>query len=125
MEKDRYKDQEEVFSNMLRAGNRSYFFDVKKTKKDDFYITITESKKKFKDSGRYFFEKHKLFLYKEDFENFIAGLQEAVEIASENNAQHNGSDQNYVRPESSDKEYDSDEIIEKEFVNIEFEDLQD
>lgn len=125
MEKDKYKDQEEVFSNMLRAGNRSYFFDVKKTKKEDFYITITESKKKFKDSGRYFFEKHKLFLYKEDFENFISGLKEAIDIASENNAQFNGNSYNYERDEESDVEYDSDDIVEKEFVNIEFEDLKD
>ncbi len=119
MEKDKYKDQEEVFSNMLRAGNRSYFFDVKKTKKEDFYITITESKKKFKDNGRHFYEKHKLFLYKEDFENFMEGLNQAIVFAQESN---------YKTAEML-ADYDNDEINEnveeKEFINIDFEDLKD
>ncbi len=71
-------DREEIFSKVVRAGKRTYFFDVKSTKGNDFYLTITESKKRFGDDGKFFYEKHKLFLYKEDFEKFSEGLNEAV-----------------------------------------------
>ena len=73
--------KEEVFSRRVRAGKRTYFFDVKATKSEkDFYITITESKKVGEDE----FKKHKIFLYKEDFEKFIDGLNEAVDNIREN-----------------------------------------
>lgn len=72
------KEREEIFSKAVRAGKRTYFFDVKSTKGNDYYLTITESKKKFNE-GSHFYEKHKLFLYKEDFEKFLEGLTEAVE----------------------------------------------
>ncbi|MDQ3048784.1 MAG: PUR family DNA/RNA-binding protein [Bacteroidota bacterium] len=71
-------DREEIFSKSVRAGKRTYFFDVKSTKGNDYYLTITESKKRFGDDGKFFYEKHKLFLYKEDFEKFSEGLNEAV-----------------------------------------------
>ena len=71
-------DREEIFSKSVRAGKRTYFFDVKSTKGNDYYLTITESKKRFGDDGKFFYEKHKLFLYKEDFEKFAEGLNEAV-----------------------------------------------
>jgi hypothetical protein len=71
-------DREEIFSKAVRAGKRTYFFDVKSTKGNDYYLTITESKKRFGDDGKFFYEKHKLFLYKEDFEKFAEGLNEAV-----------------------------------------------
>lgn len=71
-------DREEIFSKAVRAGKRTYFFDVKSTKGNDYYLTITESKKRFGDDGKFFYEKHKLFLYKEDFEKFTEGLEEVV-----------------------------------------------
>lgn len=72
--------RDEVFSKVVRAGKRTYFFDVKATKADDYYLTITESKRKFTDDNQKFtYEKHKLFLYKEDLEKFSEGLSEAVE----------------------------------------------
>jgi hypothetical protein len=71
-------DREEIFSKSVRAGKRTYFFDVKSTKGNDYYLTITESKKRFGDDGKFFYEKHKLFLYKEDFEKFAEGMAEAV-----------------------------------------------
>jgi len=71
-------DREEIFSKAVRAGKRTYFFDVKSTKGNDYYLTITESKKRFGEDGKFFYEKHKLFLYKEDFEKFSEGLNEAV-----------------------------------------------
>lgn len=71
-------DREEIFSKAVRAGKRTYFFDVKTTKGNDYYLTITESKKRFNEE-KPFYEKHKLFLYKEDFEKFVEGLSETVE----------------------------------------------
>lgn len=71
--------REDLFSKPVRAGKRTYFFDVKTTKGNDLYMTITESKRRFADDGNYQYEKHKLFLYKEDFEKFLEGLQETIE----------------------------------------------
>ena len=76
-EQENYRD--EIFSKSVRAGKRTYFFDVKSTKGRDLYLTITESKKRFNDDGKFFFEKHKLFLYKEDFDKFEEGFREALE----------------------------------------------
>ncbi|ASB51210.1 MULTISPECIES: DUF3276 family protein [Marinilabiliaceae] len=110
------RDKEEIFSKAVRAGKRTYFFDVKATRRNDYYLTLTESKKRFEDDGRFYFEKHKIFLYKEDFEKFSDGLQEAIDFI---------------------KKVKGDEVVEKEpdqqgeletvdssgFTNIEFEDL--
>lgn len=71
-------DREEIYSKAVRAGKRTYFFDVKATRNNDYYLTITESKKKFDNDGNQNFEKHKIFLYKEDFEKFSEGLDEIV-----------------------------------------------
>ena len=71
-------DREEIYSKAVRAGKRTYFFDVKATRNNDYYLTITESKKRFDNDGNQNFEKHKIFLYKEDFEKFAEGLDEVV-----------------------------------------------
>jgi hypothetical protein len=68
----------EVYSKVVRAGKRTYFFDVKSTKGNDLYITLTESKKTFNDDGRDNYQKHKIFLYKEDFEKFREGLEDVL-----------------------------------------------
>lgn len=73
-------DREEIYSKVVKAGKRTYFFDVKATRSNDYYLTITESKKKFDRDGNSSFEKHKIFLYKEDFEKFTEGLDEALEV---------------------------------------------
>lgn len=78
MEDHRGNDREEIFSKRVKAGKRTYFFDVKSTKSNDFYLTITESKRRMKDDS-FVFEKHKIFLYKEDFGKFIDALQDAVD----------------------------------------------
>jgi len=65
-----------VYSKLVRAGKRTYFFDIKSTRANDLFLTITESKKRTSESGESFFEKHKIYLYKEDFEKFIDGLHE-------------------------------------------------
>ena len=81
---DRGNDRGDLFSKPVRAGKRTYFFDVKSTRGNDYYLTITESKKRFGEDGKFFYEKHKIFLYKEDFEKFIDGLTEAVNHIREN-----------------------------------------
>ena len=71
-------DKAELYSQRVRAGKRTYFFDVKATRSNDYYLTITESKRKFKEEG-FSYEKHKIFLYKEDFAKFIDALQETID----------------------------------------------
>jgi len=68
----------EIYSKVVRAGKRTYFFDVKSTKGNDYYITLTESKKTVDNDGRENFQKHKIFLYKEDFEKFKEGLDDVL-----------------------------------------------
>jgi len=105
---DNYREGE-VFSKSVRAGKRTYFFDVKSTKSNDYYLTITESKRRFNnEDGKFFFEKHKLFLYKEDFEKFAAGLNQSVDKIKEL------------------KKEQGEEVVEKvaaEFTDVNFEDL--
>ena len=70
---------EDVYSKPVRAGKRTYFFDVKSTKSnEDFFLTITERKRRVESDGRFSYDKHKIFLYKEDFEKFVEGLQDAL-----------------------------------------------
>ncbi|GAB4284652.1 MAG: PUR family DNA/RNA-binding protein [Marinilabiliales bacterium] len=102
------KERDEIFSKAVRAGKRTYFFDVKATKRNDYYLTITESKKRYNPDGRHFFEKHKLFLYKEDFEKFVENLEEVINYIKEN------------QPEKAEIEEDS---TKNDFTNVEFEDL--
>ncbi len=81
MSEDRgYVEQEEIFSQTMRAGRRTYFFDVRETKAGDYYLTITESKKFSNEDGSFHFKKHKIYLYKEDFEEFNASLNRATDF---------------------------------------------
>jgi len=98
------KDREEIFSRTIRAGKRTYFFDVKATKAEDYYLTITESKKRFdNDQGKFFYEKHKLFLYKEDFEKFSRGLSEVITFIETGKVPE---DSVLEEPRSSDVDFD-------------------
>ena len=76
MEEKDFLDTEEIFSKVLRAGRRTYFFDVRATRANDYYLTITESKKFTHDDGSFHYKKHKIYLYKEDFELFKDILNE-------------------------------------------------
>jgi len=79
VEDNKANNREEIFSEKVKAGKRTYFFDVKSTRSNDYYLTITESKKRFKEGGEGFtYEKHKIFLYKEDFNKFMAALNNSV-----------------------------------------------
>ncbi len=72
-------DQEEIYSKVLRAGRRTYFFDVRSTKAGDYYLTVTESKKFTNDDGSFHYKKHKIYLYKEDFSAFRENLDEMMD----------------------------------------------
>ncbi|MBC7450245.1 MAG: DUF3276 family protein [Cytophagales bacterium] len=78
MEEKKDKDNVEIYSQRVRAGKRTYFFDIKSTRSNDYYLTITESKKRFREDG-FYYEKHKIFLYKEDFDKFLEALQQTVD----------------------------------------------
>jgi len=119
-EASRNQGREEIFSKAVRAGKRTYFFDVKATRRNDYYLTITESKKRFGRDGQPFFEKHKVFLYKEDFEKFSDGLTEVITYIKEANpvmldhAPEEVMDKTTVKGPGSDT-----------FTNVEFEDLDE
>ncbi|HKZ39044.1 MAG TPA: DUF3276 family protein [Chryseolinea sp.] len=77
MEENKTNGRDEIYSEKVKAGKRTYFFDVKSTRSNDYYLTITESKKRFKEDG-FTYEKHKIFLYKEDFNKFLEALTNTV-----------------------------------------------
>lgn len=115
---NRERDREEIFSRAVRAGKRTYFFDVKATVGEEYYITITESKRRFNnDQGKFFYEKHKLFLYKEDFDKFALGLSDAVEFIRTGKAPE--------RPEGFEDAYNRETAGDQpsSHRSIEFEDL--
>lgn len=112
--------RDDIFSNAVRAGKRTYFFDVKATKGDDYYLTITESKKRFSDDGKFSFEKHKLFLYKEDFEKFADGLKGAIDFIQEEKGVYEG-----YKPEeeNTDDTPATEPSSDSSFDDISFDDL--
>lgn len=85
-----FNRQDDIFSNPVRAGKRTYFFDVKATRGDDYYITITESKRRMDDNGKFIYDKHKIFLYKEDFDKFSEGFESCLEFIKENKGEDYG-----------------------------------
>lgn len=111
--------KEEIFTKVVRAGKRTYFFDVKATRQDDYYLTITESKKRLGKEGKIFYEKHKIFLYKEDFEKFADGLKDALTYIE--NSEHQPK-QTITTREAESIENNSATTAE-EYTNVEFEDL--
>ena len=84
MENQNDYNAEEIFSKALRAGRRTYFFDVRSTKAGDYYLTITESKKFTHEDGSFHYKKHKIYLYKEDFEAFRENMDEMIDYIIEN-----------------------------------------
>jgi hypothetical protein len=107
-------EHREIFSRAVRAGKRTYFFDVKATRRNDYFLTITESKKRFQKDGRFFFEKHKIFLYKEDFDKFADGFQEVIEFIKTVKSSEHLVDS----VESTDSE------LREDYTSVDFDDLQ-
>ncbi len=110
--------KEEIFTKVVRAGKRTYFFDVKATRKDDYYLTITESKKRLGKEGKVFYEKHKIFLYKEDFDKFSEGLKDAVTYIG--NDRHEAKS---TEIESLEERVEESTLTPEEFTNVDFDDL--
>tara|TARA_B100000282_G_scaffold117090_1_gene83279 strand:+ start:4759 stop:5166 length:408 start_codon:yes stop_codon:yes gene_type:complete len=107
MENQNEFSAEEIFSKALRAGRRTYFFDVRETKAGDYYLTITESKKFTNEDGTFYYKKHKIYLYKEDFDEFKNSLNDTCNFIID----EKGSE---VISEKHDKDFDSKKEKEKE-----------
>lgn len=107
------KFNQDVYSKVVRAGKRTYFFDVKSTRNEEYYLTITESKKRFEDNGDFHYEKHKIFLYREDFEKFTDCLQEIVDYISKN--------QIPLEPKSGEESGNNEDAAT--FTKVEFDDI--
>ena len=116
-------EKEEIYSKVLRAGRRTYFFDVRATKADDYYITITESKKFTEEDGSFHFKKHKIYLYKEDFGGFAELLDEMTSYV----LNHKGEEVISERHQKDfKKEFPSDfeePVTDKSFTDISFDDI--
>lgn len=115
--------KQEIFSKAVRAGKRTYFFDVKATRNDEYYLTITESKKRFDEDGKFHFEKHKLFLYKEDFQKFMDGAKEVIDFITEKQPieEFEGGDE--VNKDSLEEESSMTVKPAKDYTKVDFEDL--
>ena len=117
-----YKDIEEIFSKRVRAGRRTYFFDVRSTKAGDYYMTLTESKRDFNEDGSPFYKKHKIYLYKEDFANFKEAFVEVSDFIIKEKGEEIISDKKFDKPK---KEIPSEKKEESstDFTEVDFDDL--
>lgn len=124
-------EREEIFSKVLRAGRRTYFFDVRSTKAGDYYLTLTESKKFTNDDGSFHYKKHKIYLYKEDFAEFSEILNEMTdyiisekgeEVISERHQKDFKKEENH---ETNNDDYDenSKDDSSNEFTDVSFDDI--
>ena len=127
-------EREEIFSKVLRAGRRTYFFDVRSTKAGDYYLTLTESKKFTNEDGSFHYKKHKIFLYKEDFSEFSSILNEMTsyvisekgeEVISERHQKNFKKEENTESTQESDddKKEENSEGSSNEFTDVEFDDI--
>ncbi|MDT8415348.1 MAG: PUR family DNA/RNA-binding protein [Flavobacteriaceae bacterium] len=128
-EKDtRDNDREEIFSRVLRAGRRTYFFDVRSTRAGDYYLTLTESKKFTHDDGSFRYQKHKIYLYKEDFEPFQEILKEMTDFVYNEKGEEVISERHQKDFKREGEDHDAETLDEvtdvpKNFTDIKFEDI--
>ena len=123
-------NRDEIHSKSLRAGRRTYFFDVRSTRAEDYYLTITESKRDFNDDGTPFYKKHKIYLYKEDFQNFKDHLNEMVDFIITEKGEEIISlkkEKTTEKIDSTEKEIETKEEVKEEpttdFTEVNFDDL--
>lgn len=125
-------EQEEIYSKVLRAGRRTYFFDVRATRAGDYYLTITESKKFTNDDGSFHYKKHKIYLYKEDFASFKENVDEMIdyiinekgeEVISERHQKDFKKETDDDSSKSGDESEDENKKNSESFTNINFEDI--
>lgn len=121
MSENNFIEQDEIFSQVLRAGRRTYFFDVRATKANDYYLTVTESKKFTHEDGSFHYKKHKIYLYKEDFAEFNEMLKAATDYIINEKGEEVISERHqsdYKKEETS-----TEEITTESFTDINFEDI--
>ncbi|MBL7472552.1 PUR family DNA/RNA-binding protein [Robertkochia sediminum] len=124
-----FAEKEEIFSKVLRAGRRTYFFDVRSTKAGDYYLTITESKKFTHDDGSYHYKKHKIYLYKEDFSAFQNILEEMTNFVIDEKGEeviserHQKDFKKSTLNEDEESEMVSESATAEKISDISFEDL--
>ncbi len=126
----KYVEQEEIFSQTMRAGRRTYFFDVRETKAGDYYLTVTESKKFTNDDGSFHFKKHKIYLYKEDFAEFTERLGKATDYVLAEKGDEVISERHqkdFVKPSTQNTDAEAPDVIEdaspENFTDVEFDDI--
>jgi len=129
MSEQNMMEREEIHSKVMRAGRRTYFFDVRATKAGDYYLTITESKKFTNDDGSYHYKKHKIYLYKEDFTEFKESLEEMTNFIIDEKGDEVISERHqkdYKREEteaSESNESNEDENDTNNFTDVDFDDI--
>ncbi|GAB5400395.1 MAG: PUR family DNA/RNA-binding protein [Aureisphaera sp.] len=120
-------EKEEIYSKVMRAGRRTYFFDVRETKAGDYYLTITESKKFTNDDGSFHYKKHKIYLYKEDFADFSDNLNEMIQYIIDAKGEEVISERHqsdYKREEQTEEPVAAEETSEtSSFTDIDFDDI--
>ena len=125
-------EQEEIFSQVLRAGRRTYFFDVRATKADDYYLTVTESKKFTNDDGSFHYKKHKIYLYKEDFHEFKDNLEQMIdyvikekgeEVISERHRRDYTKQEDNPSQSTTDANTSEDQPTKTNFTDLDFDDI--
>jgi hypothetical protein len=126
MEERKYNEAEDIYSKILRAGRRTYFFDVRSTKAGDYYLTISESKKFTNEDGSFYFKKHKIYLYKEDFEGFNELLKEmtkyiidekGLEVISQRHQK------DFVKEDHKTKSNEDNTDSKENFTDVDFDDI--
>ena len=119
-------DQEEIYSKVLRAGRRTYFFDVRSTKAGDYYLTITESKKFTHDDGSFHYKKHKIYLYKEDFTAFKEIMEEMMEYIIDEKGQEVISERHQKdlkKEEDEETSFSENGTASGSFTDVDFDDI--
>jgi hypothetical protein len=118
------KFKQEIYSRVIRAGKRTYFFDVKSTRNDEYYLTITESIKQVENNEKIVYEKHKIFLYNEDFERFMNCLEDVIDyIETKQPFETDKHEESEEINEEAIAEVVGEEVSNADFTNIKFEDL--
>ena len=127
------RDMEEIFSKKVRAGRRTYFFDVRSTRAGDYYMTLTESKRDFNEDGTPFYKKHKIYLYKEDFANFKEALNEVSDyiikekgeeiITNTEKKTEEAKEEKKVETKAPPKPVQEEEESSTDFTEVNFDDL--
>ena len=130
MEEKKYNAADDIYSKILRAGRRTYFFDVRSTKAGDYYLTISESKKFTNEDGSFYFKKHKIYLYKEDFHGFSDLLNEmtkyildekGLEVISEIH-QKDFKKEEHTEPSETEEKVEK-EVEKENFTDVDFDDI--